>query len=158
MMRIMIGVTIGLLLLLIVLVVVVLLRQTSTKALKAALPVFFKKKDEGRASIEKRPLPATKVPPENRNSTVLRIADYQVIHPPPYVQAHLSPPLLDNIPHTNSECNSNKAHITAMLMTQRTERGCNLATLPKEQHYNHSECCKNPCKTDFLVPLSFILS
>ncbi|MPC30663.1 hypothetical protein E2C01_023931 [Portunus trituberculatus] len=79
MMRVMMGVSLGLLLLLIVLVVVVLLRQTSTKALKAALPVFFKKKDEGRASIEKRPLPPTKVPPENRNSTVLRIADYQVI-------------------------------------------------------------------------------
>ncbi|XP_045118514.1 uncharacterized protein LOC123508707 [Portunus trituberculatus] len=82
MMRVMMGVSLGLLLLLIVLVVVVLLRQTSTKALKAALPVFFKKKDEGRASIEKRPLPPTKVPPENRNSTVLRIADYQNNHSP----------------------------------------------------------------------------
>lgn len=82
MMRVMMGVMLGLLLLLIVLVVVVLLRQTSTEALKAALPVFFRKKAEGRASIEKRPLPPTKVPPENRNSTVLRIAEYQNNHSP----------------------------------------------------------------------------
>ncbi|XP_063840454.1 uncharacterized protein LOC135089122 isoform X2 [Scylla paramamosain] len=81
-MTVMMGVTLGLLLLLIMLVVVVLLRQTSTKALKAALPVFFRNNDEGRASIEKRPLPPTRVPPENRNSTVVRIADYQNNHSP----------------------------------------------------------------------------
>lgn len=105
MMRVMMGVMLGLLLLLIVLVVVVLLRQTSTEALKAALPVFFRNKAEGRASIEKRPLPPTKVPPENRNSTVLRIADYQVTFPTQHAETRSSLPLSVNIPHTHSELN-----------------------------------------------------
>lgn len=76
--RVMVGVILALMVMLLLAVVALLLRHTSTRAFKAALPVFFRSKDEGRASIEKRPPPPTKVPNENRNSTVVRIADYQV--------------------------------------------------------------------------------
>ncbi|KAG0727250.1 hypothetical protein GWK47_035046 [Chionoecetes opilio] len=81
--RVMVGVVLALVVILLLAMVVVFLRHTSTRAIKAALPVFFRRrKDEARASIEKRPLPPTKVPKENRNSTVVRIADYQNNHSP----------------------------------------------------------------------------
>lgn len=77
--RVMVGVLLALVVLLLVGVVALLLRLTSSKGLKVTLPVFFRSKDEGRASIEKHPPPpSNKVPNENRNSTVVRIADYQV--------------------------------------------------------------------------------
>lgn len=76
--KVMVGVLLALMLLVLVAVVALLLRFTSTKKLKVPLPVFFRSKDEGRASIEKRPPPPNKVTSENRNSTVVRIADYQV--------------------------------------------------------------------------------
>ncbi|XP_050693395.1 uncharacterized protein LOC126984056 [Eriocheir sinensis] len=81
--RVMVGVLLALMVLLLVGVVALLLRLSSSKGLKVTLPVFFRSKDEGRASIEKHPPPPSiKVPNENRNSTVVRIADYQNNHSP----------------------------------------------------------------------------
>lgn len=74
--RVMVGVLLALVVLLLMGVVALLLRPSSSKM---TLPVFFRRKNEGRASIEKPPPPpSTRVPNENRNSTVVRIADYQV--------------------------------------------------------------------------------
>lgn len=104
--RVMVIVILAFMVLLLLAVVALFLRQTSTQAIKTALPVFFRSKDEGRASIEKRPPPPTKVPHENRNSTVVRIADYQNNHSPlskrmrPNGQAHheAAPAVESNFP------------------------------------------------------------